>query len=1830
MAVLKKPYELSLWRDIWDDTNQWFDEQKICVIGSNDMLSQSRAIEPTLTRNVNGSKKLTFKMYKKYVDTITGETVHNPFVDMLISESKIKLNYNGKWFDFIIKNIIENSSTHLCTYQLEDAFVNELSKNGFNKVLSTDLTNNMGDVNTLAKNLLDETDWRVGPTSEKIVQTVEDALVYVTIPAETTIYHLLDQKESNRTSGVIVEDSAGITLENSITALAFYTSCKNKPHRFQFIYSDKGYFTEDGEPLLSRDQERIITEADCQYYCEIDDPASYTVTQYNMSLPTGWSFSTQTHDELISSLYRGDRYGFAQKSKYIPEIDRYVYLYKKDGDNTEYYGYQYNEYNSATTVSDIITNSSFKSAAGWTGHTTEEIGEKSEVNKAKVENVYGRFNSGAFISLTDDLQNEDYEPDAQDRTYLPYLKISFEKNTDKKQIVLNSGPYDRRYSIKEMPAGSLWAVRCVDQSGTSLINNGSLNFSLVEYKYNTGSKFLCYEDTGNFRAELAKKDNGSYKTYTIGRDTYYFFEVKTNKYTSETAFTKSSEVRLAITANKTSDAIYYIKDIELFRAHYTKEDTPKLIIPNEKHTDTMLDDIKNQITFSEYRYFSKDKINSITNEKDMALDDRFETLTYKKYKPVYNNEAEKIRSVEEKESNYFNILQSLAETFECWLDIEVERDATGKIIRRKEEDAEGPVGTLKKNIVFKNYVGQKNHASFRYGVNLKDIQRTYESKNIVTKLVVKTNANEHAPNGFCTIQRAGANQTGENYIYDFGYYHNMGMLDANVYLSTIQDSTNTGNEWAGPDIPGTTGINLKGYNIRISNLNKTIQEENERLVGLAQDITKVSAQKKTAEALLDAANTGIVEVEADYERVAKQHIKAKLTADLLNRDDIKSLLVEYGTYISERDKQQALVTTYTNQYNTLKSDYASGESRVKALLEHKKALNTKFYNIYSRFIQEGTWVNEEYIDDDKYYNDAKSVLYNSCYPQVAYNVSVLALSMLPGYELLDFDLGDQTNVVDPEFFGDQFQEEVVVTETVESLDDPTKNTIKVQNFKNQFQDLFQKITATVQQTQYSTGAYQKAVSLAYAEEQAKMEFLNDALSSAGAMLTTAGQQSVTWGDEGITVTDVDTPCNEIRMVGGAILLSKQDEQTGQKKWVSAMTSDGISANLITAGVVNTGKVAIMNGNEEKFLWDANGINAFGDKDSGSGERPFVRFDKYGLYGIKDKDGAAYRAVSLDAIMNDSTFALTWEGLRVVGDSGVVRIGKQEEDLITIDSIIDGENTTTFRVKKDGSIETTGITIRQGTIEGVATSEELSVLEKQIEENKKEIDQSVDDLSEAIKSSGENLSESISNLDNAVSNYLGLGGTTIQGPEYVISPYIGGGYLHIANGKNSVTINPIGFGKAQGATSHDIFKITTVSGDAVTIDTAGNASFTGKITATSLDLTTNQVKIPTTDISGLSTVATSGNYTDLIGTPAIPTAITDLIGSENILYSTNVTRSESTTDSNGIKTSTITFGNISYKVIENEDLLLFNKGYGTQDEENHSSQYVYISKDGALIADNAVIWGKIYAGEGEIGGWHINEKAISKNDFILYGDEGETINGINYRLRGLAAATEGIKVNSQNISEEKSFSQKETIYILEIPYSDYVEEGQFILVGEHSVKMLEYDDWETPNISVSHTLSIDEENKLIRLQCDLGTNPGGLERKYVIKYEVVFDTYEEQKITKDTFYITTLGNLFANRATLKSGAIGDWLLAAPEELNTSQSALYYKGSIGDYYYYLFPDHVRVKTQGGDLDQSANWLDIVRAGFQVNKSFQNLQSSAKIITLADGTKLTFTYGILTDVI
>ena len=132
-------YEISLWEDYYDEQDNYYSERKICIIGSDDMSSQARALEPKLVENIIGTNTFTFKIYNKYKDNISGKTIENPYKKLLINERKVKVKWKGKWYDLIIKKIQEISSDNSATYTCQDLFIHELSKNGYDLNFDTEL-----------------------------------------------------------------------------------------------------------------------------------------------------------------------------------------------------------------------------------------------------------------------------------------------------------------------------------------------------------------------------------------------------------------------------------------------------------------------------------------------------------------------------------------------------------------------------------------------------------------------------------------------------------------------------------------------------------------------------------------------------------------------------------------------------------------------------------------------------------------------------------------------------------------------------------------------------------------------------------------------------------------------------------------------------------------------------------------------------------------------------------------------------------------------------------------------------------------------------------------------------------------------------------------------------------------------------------------------------------------------------------------------------------------------------------------------------------------------------------------------------------------------------------------------------------------------------------------------------------------------------------------------------------------------------------------------------------------------------------------------------------
>ena len=199
---LIKPYELSIWEDRLitseDNTTKYFQEFKIAVLGSNTMTSPQKAMNPVLTENVNGEKTLTFSLAYKYFDPFLGERIENPLWKYLVNERKIKLFYNNKWYDFVIKTREESSEDNVFNYTARELFTIELGKVGYNITLDQSLNNNQGTITELAEKVLEDTDWQLDKKNTDLLQqSVQDPVYNGVLQTNLTVLNDFNKSDPN-------------------------------------------------------------------------------------------------------------------------------------------------------------------------------------------------------------------------------------------------------------------------------------------------------------------------------------------------------------------------------------------------------------------------------------------------------------------------------------------------------------------------------------------------------------------------------------------------------------------------------------------------------------------------------------------------------------------------------------------------------------------------------------------------------------------------------------------------------------------------------------------------------------------------------------------------------------------------------------------------------------------------------------------------------------------------------------------------------------------------------------------------------------------------------------------------------------------------------------------------------------------------------------------------------------------------------------------------------------------------------------------------------------------------------------------------------------------------------------------------------------------------------------------------------------------------------------------------------------------------------------------------------------------------------------------------
>ena len=1215
-------YEISLWEDYPDTTEDgvsFLNERKLCVIGSDTMTSSIRACEPKFVENINGTHTFTFKMFYTYLDEYTGEQINNPFRALLVNERKVKVFWKDDWYDLIIKNIDDDSNSNSATYTCKDLFITELSKNGYNIELTSDLQNNSGTASELAGLVLDNSGWIFdNNNSDKIYQQQEESVYEATTVGEIIVSTVSPNSASS--DFTISNNKKVLIFKSSIDAIP--DNPTNFTTKIQLLYTNENQFATDTNEML------VINGLEGEFEATVTKLSGQR--RFQLTANNG-SYVIVSANDGISTNFRAKRYIQSQRTQYDDILKRYVNIFSDNRTNELIYGFSGLEFSSPQLVINLIANASdFSSVNGWfktnqsTDHndltwtvyppfdssTTQQLSEYSGRGYLKLSSG-SYYNSGLSSNLSY------FQPNQRElkqgnvggfiigETYIFRIKIRSVGTDDTVGSYITTDPSKLNLDIKKFNKNDY------SPEGQSYfeLEDSSVNNNWTEYSYK------CIKSCPASEIE------------TLG----FFVNSQISCWVEEIQFFKYAT---GIDENGIEKRINP-GDINL-------SSTSKIVYKYYK--------INNAATPEELDFVYKDSIPSPLYEP---------LMTY-----------EKITTVEAKGSNRFNILQFIAENFECWVKFIINHDSEGHIILNEE------TGLPEKYVRLVNQVGNDLGWSFTYGIDLKNIKRKVASENLATKVIVLSNNNEFGKNGFCTIARSQLNYSKETFILNLDYYINQGLLDRHILDLDLYSSDS----------------DYIGY---FYNLNKKNSEYDNIISELSQ-INKDLLHQQSEREFLQNEKTSIMaeitERQSDVMQLCKvSNLEAvnSYTNKNPNNEKVNELIKLLGQLNTNLISTSNKLNTLEQAISNLETKQLTFINQQKALIESINDLHNNFYKKYARYIQEGTWQDENYIDDDKYYLDGLQVAYTSSRPQVSYDINIVRLNYLEDYSSKKFSTGDLCYVEDKEFFnfvttdGTPYKLKIVISEITSFFDTPEKDTIKVQNYKTQFDDLFQRITATTQSLQYAQGSYAKAASVINQDKTFNFDLLQETFDYNKSLVLNASNQDVTWGQNGITINDSNNSMQKLRIMSGGLFVSSDGGET----WKNAIRGDGISTDLLTAGRINAGEVYIYSGTQPTFKWDENGITAYKYNTTNNtiDYNTFVRHDQYGLYGYSGSiNDSEFIPNNINDIKTNATFGLTWDGffMKANDGTGSITINSNDSDGDVIKCI--NNNKTTFALNKNGS------------------------------------------------------------------------------------------------------------------------------------------------------------------------------------------------------------------------------------------------------------------------------------------------------------------------------------------------------------------------------------------------------------------------------------------------------------------------------------------------------------------------------------------------------------------
>jgi len=486
-----------------------------------------------------------------------------------------------------------------------------------------------------------------------------------------------------------------------------------------------------------------------------------------------------------------------------------------------------------------------------------------------------------------------------------------------------------------------------------------------------------------------------------------------------------------------------------------------------------------------------------------------------------------------------------------------------------------------KTVDLRNEIGQDNSVVFRYRKNIKNVSRIINSEDLVTRLYCEGGDDEA---GIVLIN--DVNPTKELFIDNFSYYINSGLMPIDKVAKI--------------DVYEQDILNI---NTQINDIQSQIDTKQLAIVNKQGEIGAKKIRKQSLQQLVQEID--------DKLPIALESEKTNLLNEKTN------YIGQINTLIDEIANLETEITNNENEIDTLTitlNDYLSQKNSIES--QYKIDLND--------YIHEGLFSDSMYVDSQSLYNDGLSTLEKICVPKVEYQLDIVDLSTLTGYEIESFSLGDIVTVYDELL---KLDTKARITRISFDEDEPWKTKIEISNFNSSFDSLFKDISKSVEILQQKKEIWARVEKGLNPDGTIGKQMLQKTFDQNLFSIISGTNNSVIYDNNGITVKDLNDTLKMVRINAGIISMTED----GGVTWNVAMNAKGLNFKYAIGGRLDINEVAIYG--DGNFYWNSRGLYAINPLNTNQ----WIKFNKDGLYATLDN------GVS-------SVFSLTWAGLTIGKDS----------------------------------------------------------------------------------------------------------------------------------------------------------------------------------------------------------------------------------------------------------------------------------------------------------------------------------------------------------------------------------------------------------------------------------------------------------------------------------------------------------------------------------------------------------------------------------------------------